>query len=64
MQGMLPEVWFDSKQNVLRLEAERGSTRSRTWFDSKHDSPTVIPLWHHNALEAKELSCGCLKAGG
>ena len=32
---MLPEVWFDPKQNVVRLEADRGSTRSRPWFDSK-----------------------------
>ena len=32
-----PVPWFDSKQRVIRLEAERGSTRSRTWFDSKQN---------------------------
>ena len=32
---MLPEVWFDPKQSVVRPEADRGSTRSRPWFDSK-----------------------------
>ena len=32
---MLPEVWFGPKQNVVRLETESGSTRSRIWFDSK-----------------------------
>jgi hypothetical protein len=25
---MLPEVWFDPKQSVVRLEADRGLTRS------------------------------------
>ncbi len=63
MPRMLPEVWFDSKQTVVLLEADRGSTRSRPWFYSKYDSPTAIPLWHHGALEAGELSCSCPKAG-
>ncbi len=55
-------LWFYSKQSVVLLEADCGSTRSRPWFYSKNDSPTVTPLWHHDAPEAGELSCGCLKA--
>jgi hypothetical protein len=62
MLRMLPEAWFYSKQSVVLLEADRGSTRSRPWFYSKNDGPAVIPLWHHDAPESGELSCGCLKA--
>ncbi len=55
MLCMLPELWFDLKLTVVRLEVDCGSTRSRLWFDSKHDSPTGIPVWHHGAPEAGEL---------
>ena len=41
MLRVLPEVWFDSKQTVVRLEADCGSTRSRLWFYSKQ---TVVLL--------------------
>ena len=35
MLRMLPEVWFEPKETVVRLEVECDSTRSRLWFDSK-----------------------------
>ncbi len=62
MLRMLPKVWFDLKQTVVRLEADRGSARSRPWFGPKHDSPTTIPSWHHDTAEAGELSCGRKRA--
>ncbi len=62
MQHMLSEVWFESKQSVVRVEVECGSSRSRMWFEWKYDGPTAITACHHGALEAGELSCGCMKA--
>ena len=39
---MLPEVWFDSKQNLVRLEADRGSVRSMTARRQSQRGITVL----------------------
>ena len=44
----VPDAWFDSKQRLVRLEAARGSTRSSTCFDSKHNAAAMQSPCQHN----------------
>lgn len=62
MLRMLSEVYFDLKLNLYRLEADRGSTRSRFWFDPKYESHNLTPLRHHGATGTAKLWNGCMIA--